>query len=165
MRSKRGYTLLELLTTICLIVILASAAVPMYSTATSRAKAALPVGAVGGVTQILQKWFQERGNFDFLDAPVEGGNIIDTNSGICIGTDLPCMKDVEWAVFPSGQRLEISWTFPAGSCPADLCDGKYCLDCSVLDGFNNSICKVAVVVGTNDKLGLSNTHPSVPCAL
>jgi len=142
MRSK-GFTFVEALTVVCLIMILAMAISPMYTSSVIKAKTTNAVNAASGLTSVLQNWWQKQNNFDNITVETpEGGSLLHNGMSF-VGGGLPCLQNVEWTVTTGPDSIAIDWNFLDGCDPA-LCNGRYCLACGTT---SIEKCEVAVQVG------------------
>lgn len=124
--NKKGFSLIELMTVVAIIAILAAIALPMYSAFMKRSKATNAIAASEMVFKSLQEYHSTNG--DFTTATLGAGNRLDIN-GISLGVAFPPKMDgkpVTWTVLnPQKNVATVSWTMD--SCPQ--CAGTYCLVC------------------------------------
>lgn len=79
LRSKKGFTLIELMIVVAIIGILAAIAIPTYMDYTKRAKVSEAVSLLSGIANALAEWHSSGGNF--LEVNTDNlGNITEVQS-------------------------------------------------------------------------------------
>ena len=162
--KRKGFTLVELMVVVAIIAILAAISLPMYTRFKQKAQASKPIKVCMGLTQALQTWYNDEGTFanvalgaaDATGASFITGTDSQGNAGIEIGTGIPAIDDVTWAVVPAANLVVITFTSSSTSCPDPECSGQYCLLCS------DQGCVTEVEMGTVE-LGLNKQQdPNSP---
>lgn len=83
-RRARGFTLIELMITVAVIGILASIAVPSYTSYIRRAKIAEATGALGALRVRLEQYYQDNRNYGSTIATCGGGMVMPTTPSFTI---------------------------------------------------------------------------------
>lgn len=154
MRQNKGFTLMELLTAICIVVVLCAAASPLYTAALLRAKISQPIAGVCGVTGTLQAWYQKNCSFEGIHTNDPTGGAIYGENEVFVGTNLVCVDGLTWEVSVLDKdNIAVHWDFAE----KPECNGWYCLRCDPFEG-----CKVEIKMddpadplGFNRNIGLA----------
>lgn len=145
MKIRRGFNLIELMVVIAIIAILASVALPMYSSFKKRVKVGMAVKVATQTTHVLQAFHDLNDSFT--------GITLDANDHLVrnvehVGVVLGDVEGVTWGLSeaPTDTSLKISWAFDANSnCPSVNCDGMFCVYCPG----NPLSCEVGIRMNTN----------------
>ena len=158
---RKGFTLVELMVVVAIIAILAAVAVPMYTKFKQKSTASGPVKVCLGVTQALEAWFDEQGDFTSVgrlgDSSLQGTDS-GTGNNVKVGANIPDLEQVTWTVTGAASQIVISWAFAGNKCPSAICNGAYCLSC------NRSVgsCNLQIKFSSSD-LGLDKNPGSSTC--
>lgn len=124
--NKKGFSLIELMTVVAIIAILAAIALPMYSAFMKRSKATNAIAASEMVFKSLQEYHSATG--DFSAVSIGSKNRLDVG-GASLGVAFPQNingQSVTWTINNiQTNAVSVSWTLT--SCPH--CTGTYCLVC------------------------------------
>ena len=158
MTNKKGFSLIELMVVVAIIAILASVALPMYTTFRRKALAGVPIKICDQAKGALVAWYQDAATFSGIDRNPTNGALILSN-GALVGVGIPNTQDVAWGdVETTGGQFDIEWTIPRCG---DLCDGRYCLLCRAAA----SSCAVAVTFANGEIADRMNSNrDGITCA-
>lgn len=128
MRAKKGFNLIELMVVIAIIAILASVALPMYSSFKKRTKTGMAVKVSSQATQVLQAWYDNNESFS--------GITLDTNDALVrgdeeVGVVLGQVDGLSWALngTPDQNNLFVTWSWDATANCGTECVGTFCINC------------------------------------
>lgn len=154
MRKPKGFNLIELMVVIAIIAILASVALPMYSSFKRRTKAGMAVKVASQATQILQAWHDQNDSFSGITLNADDQLI--HGAAQEVGVVLGQVDGLSWSLdgSPTTTSLRISWAFDSNAnCPTLYCDGMFCLFCPG----NPLGCEVGVKLNSN-KFGFNKNE-------
>lgn len=129
MRAKKGFNLIELMVVIAIIAILASVALPMYSSFKKRTKTGMAVKVASQTTQVLQAWFDN--NETFSGISLSSGDVLRNGSDEEVGATLGFVEGLSWALdgTPTQSLIAITWTWAdSANCDTE-CEGTFCVQC------------------------------------
>jgi len=127
MRAKKGFNLIELMVVIAIIAILASVALPMYSSFKKRTKTGMAVKVSSQATQVLQAWFDNNESFSGItlnanDELVNG----DEEVGVVLGQ----VDGLSWVLdTATPTHLVLTWAWDANANCGTECVGVFCVNC------------------------------------
>lgn len=145
-RKRRGFNLIELMVVIAIIAILASVALPMYSSFKRRTKASMAIKVASQTTQILQAWHDQRDSFSGITLSAE--DLLLHGTAEQVGVVLGQVDGLTWSIngTPTASTIRIGWQFDSNAnCPSNYCDGMFCVNCPG----NPLACQVGVRMNTN----------------
>lgn len=156
MRKFRGFNLIELMVVIAIIAILASVALPMYSSFKRRTKASMAIKVVSQTTHVLQAWHDQRDSFSGIT--LNADDLLVYGAAEEVGIVLGDVNGLSWSLdgAPTSSTIKIAWNFnSSANCPASYCDGMFCITCPG----NPLACQVGVKMSSN-RFGLDKNESS-----
>lgn len=128
MRAKKGFNLIELMVVIAIIAILASVALPMYSSFKKRTKTGMAVKVSSQATQVLQAWHDNKESFSGIT--LEAGDILQRGDEE-VGATLGQVDGLSWALSgtPDQANIFITWSWSAAANCGSECVGVFCINC------------------------------------
>jgi len=154
MRKSKGFNLIELMVVIAIIAILASVALPMYSSFKRRTKAGMAVKVVSQTTQILQAWHDQFDSFSGIT--MNADDFLIHGAAQEVGVVLGQVDGLSWSMgnAPTRTSIQIAWAFDtSANCPPLYCDGMFCIYCPG----NPAGCQIGVRLNSN-KFGFNKNE-------
>lgn len=132
MRAKKGFNLIELMVVIAIIAILASVALPMYSSFKKRTKTGMAVKVSSQATQALQAWHDN--NESFSGISLGTGSRLDVllnGTDEEVGATLGQVDGLTWSLATTtASTIEITWAWASdANCGEAGCVGSFCVVC------------------------------------
>lgn len=129
MRAKKGFNLIELMVVIAIIAILASVALPMYSSFKKRTRVGMAVKVASQATQSVQAFFQNQETLENIT--LDADDVLIYDGAEQVGPTLGDVEHINWAIDTSDQNnLRFTWTWDAdANCTDAGCIGVVCIRC------------------------------------